>query len=322
MEGGESLKKDLSTQSAEHLTFLRSLGFASLEQLITGEWVKCLGGDEQRPSGTFAYKTWANELQAGGVGLLTRAKVRGAEHEFKTLPGTPQGGSSFFRLSLLQQEIAAPSQQEEQTTAELNNIHSFWEKSMLNGSSEYLEAKGVGAYGVRFRNKPEFGRTAVVPIKDIGGNLKGLQLLNGNGKRKIMLEGSRVKGNGHRIGNIDPVGTLLLCEGYATGAFLHELLVAPVCVCFSSDNLEDVASVLRKKYPDLCLIIAGDNDRHLKPNKGVKSASGAAAAVGGKAFIPDFGALPPGKGATDWLDLARLLGAATAIAQLNKIYGV
>jgi len=323
VEEEESLEKDLSTQSAEHLMFLQRLGFIPLGQLIIGEWVKCLGGDEQRPSGAYAYKTWANELQAGGVGLLTRAKVHGAEHEFRTLPGIPQGGSSFSRLSPLLQETAAAIPSAEQTVAELSYIHNFWGRSMPRGTSEYLEAKGVGAYGVRFRQSSEFGRAAVVPVKDLAGNLKGLQLLNGNGKPKQMLKGSKVTANCYHIGKIDPVGTLLLCEGYATGAFLYELLSAvPVCVCFSSCNLAPVAVALRDKYPVLRIIVTGDNDRHLPRNEGVEAARAAAAAVGGKTAIPDFGAIPPGKDATDWLDLGRMLGAATAIAQLNKIYGL
>lgn len=312
-------KKELSSQGDLHLTYLHSLGL-EVDKLTLNLWVKChKGGEAGDPRN--AYRCGEKLMACGAVGLGTVVRL-GSEwlSPYLTRPDEePSANNSFFGLSPLEQETAAPSQPVEQTVAELSYIHNFWGRSMSRGISEYLKNKGVGAHGVRFRQSSEFGQAAVVPMKDLSGNLKGLQLLNGNGKPKQMLKGSRVTGNCHLIGKIGTDGELLLCEGYATGAFLYEQLAVPVCICFSSSNLMPVAGAVRKKYPGLRLVIAGDNDRHLPRNEGAESARAAAAAVDGKVAIPDFAAIPPAKDATDWLDLARLLGTMSAIAQLNGI---
>ena len=43
-------------------------------------------------------------------------------------------------------------------------------------------------------------------------------------------------------------GKLIVCEGYATGASLHDATGEAVAVAFNSGNLEAVALDLRAKY--------------------------------------------------------------------------
>jgi putative DNA primase/helicase len=56
----------------------------------------------------------------------------------------------------------------------------------------------------------------------------------------------------------------------------------------NSGNLLPVAMGLRKRYPALPLIIAGDDDRLTKGNPGRAAANAAAAAVGGLVTFPDW----------------------------------
>ncbi len=311
MERRESLKKDMKDQELEHLHWLQSLGF-QVEQLSFGKWIKCSGKDELRPSGAFAYRTWANQLQSGGTALFTQAKVHGEEYEYKTLPGKPNDEKSFFRLSPIQEPKIVAGPPPEAITA----IKSRWDKAAAVGESTYLKRKGVYAYGLRFYNTREYGANAIVPIRTIEGRLVGLQWLNEYGPKRFE-KGSNYKGAFHLIGQIKLDSRLIIVEGYATGAFLYHLLNLTVCVAFTAHNLLPVAQVLRAAYPNLSLIFAADNDRHLSKNEGVEAARTAAATVVGQVVVPDFGMILPAKDATDWLDLARLLGNEIAVAQLN-----
>ncbi|MBA3816277.1 MAG: hypothetical protein H0X29_07110 [Parachlamydiaceae bacterium] len=61
------------------------MGFC-IKALVVGNWTKCAGNGEPRPIGSYAYKTWVNELHKGCHGLVTLAKVHGADHKYETLP--------------------------------------------------------------------------------------------------------------------------------------------------------------------------------------------------------------------------------------------
>lgn len=309
----ESLEKGgLEEQVASHISWLRSLGF-DVEHLTVGRWVKCRGQEEQRPSGAYAYATWVNPLMSGGEGLFTRAKRHGDNFEHKTIPGeTP-----FFRLSPSKNVFRANEGSITQQSSEaLDRVVAFWSKANDVGRSPYLERKGVRAYGMKFRSSLRFGNTAVIPMRDVQGILKGVQCINDDGSKRI-LTGSVLKESFHIIGDLCLDKKLLLVEGYATGAFLHELTALSVCVCFAACNLVHVAQSLRLAFPSLMLVIAADNDRHLQRNEGLQSASKAAAIVKGLVLLPDFGDVLPSKSSSDWLDLARIKSVEEARCQIQ-----
>lgn len=83
----------------------------------------------------------------------------------------------------------------------------------------------------------------------------------------------------------------LLCEGYATGASLHEHTGLPVAVGIDAGNLEPVALAIRGTYPRLRLLICGDHDAFKAGgNTGQEKAKAAAYALTGGAgwCVPDF----------------------------------
>lgn len=106
----------------------------------------------------------------------------------------------------------------------------------------YLNAKGVRAHGVRI----EANHTLLIPMRDSEGRLHSLQAISPDGAKRFM-PGGRVKGCYHAIGR--PSGKLAICEGYATGATLHEDTGHAVAVAFNAGNLLPVAQALRAKYP-------------------------------------------------------------------------
>jgi putative DNA primase/helicase len=114
-----------------------------------------------------------------------------------------------------------------------------------------------------------------------------------------------VKGCYHAIGK--PTGKLIVCEGYATGASIHEATGHAVAVAFNAGNLSAVALALRAKYPKLQIIIAADDDSQTDGNPGMTEARAAALAVSGLVAVPDFGQNRPDK-ATDFNDLHQIAG--------------
>ena len=127
--------------------------------------------------------------------------------------------------------------------------------------------------------------------------------------------GGRVKGCYHSIGK--PAGVLIVCEGYATGASIHESTGHAVAVAFNAGNLPAVALALRAKYPDLKIIVGADDDHLTDGNPGKAKATAAALAVGGLVAVPSF---PAGRGDkdTDFNDLHQLAGADAVKACIDS----
>jgi putative DNA primase/helicase len=154
-----------------------------------------------------------------------------------------------------------------------------------------------------------------VPVCDIDGALLAAQSITADG-RKSITRGASMVGGHHLIGEITPGGRLLIAEGYATGATLHEATGLPVAVALFAGNLDPVAQAYRERFPELRIIVAGDNDhkkeRELgadgKPKENVGKAKAEAAALrcGGAALLPPF---KPDQEGSDWNDLAKLFGA-------------
>jgi putative DNA primase/helicase len=165
----------------------------------------------------------------------------------------------------------------------------------------YLAGKGVKAHGIR-----RSGERLLIPVADAAGTLHGLQAIGPDGSKRFNA-GASVGGHFHLIGT--PAARLYLCEGYATGATVHEATGAAVAVAFHAGNLKAVALVLSEAYPGAELVVCADDDRHTAGNPGLTQARAAAAAVGGLLVVPRF--RRPGPRETDFNDLASAEGLAS-----------
>ena len=103
-----------------------------------------------------------------------------------------------------------------------------------------------------------------------------------------------------------PSGRLVVCEGYATGATLHEETGHAVAVAFNAANLLPVAQALRAKFPRIALVVASDDDWQTEGNPGLTAATEAARAIGGRLAVPDFTGYDRSNKDTDFNDLQRL----------------
>lgn len=162
-------------------------------------------------------------------------------------------------------------------------------------SHAYLIAKRVRPHGLRQR-----GDELLVPLY-AGGVLVNLQRIAPDGGKRFLF-GGRIKGTYSPLGRITPGKPLCICEGWATGATLHESGYTVACA-MNAGNLKPVALALRAEYHTTEIIIAGDDDRLSEGNPGRTAANAAAALVGGLVTFPEWPADAPDT-LSDYNDLA------------------
>lgn len=176
----------------------------------------------------------------------------------------------------------------------------LWDKGLdVDMKHPYLAAKEVRPFGIR-----QLRESLLVPVRDTQGTLHGLQFIMPDGTKRFK-SGTAVSGCYHAIGKAN--GKILIAEGFATGATLHEITGHAVACAFSAGNLKPVAVVLRENYPETTLIICADDDHLTDGNPGLTKATEATRSVGGLLAIPRFPATRKDND-TDFNDLAKLAG--------------
>jgi putative DNA primase/helicase len=273
---------------------------------------------------------WKSFKAGGGVTigtLLHLAKSHGFElpkDGQRPAPPTPEALAERQR----QQDRARDREQAEtrqRHEAAASEAARQWASASDAGQSPYLERKGVKAHGLRFA-----GAVLLVPLSDAMGELWNLQSIAPSGEKRF-LSGGRKSGLWHMLGTVPDVDAgagagdrladaatdtpvILLAEGYATAATLHEATGWPVAVAFDAGNLGKVAHALRQRYPAALLVLCGDDDQATQAktgnNPGRDKATAAAGAVQGLAVFPVD--LPDG--GSDFNDMHQAHGLAAVRA--------
>ena len=208
---------------------------------------------------------------------------------------------------------------DEDHAATAKAVQSYWDGLTLEGASPYLKRKGVEAHGVRFD-----GEAIVIPLRDENNALWSFQKVQPDGTKRFK-SGGKIAGCFHLIGAAletaettgATVSIVLIAEGYATAATLHEATGAPVACAMNCGNLLATATALRKRYPNAKLIICADDDAATEAktgaNAGVKAAQEAATKLQ-CAWVKPIGLAA---GMTDFNDLAQSQGLGVVKAQLQ-----
>jgi putative DNA primase/helicase len=181
----------------------------------------------------------------------------------------------------------------------------IWNEANERGASEYLRRKNVKPYGVRFGKDGAL----IVPLQNETGQIVNLQFIAGQkptdgSTDKKFLAGARKRGCYHLFGELKGARALLVSEGYATAASLHEACNLPLAVAFDAGNLIHVARALRAAHPQVQIVIAGDDDGVAHgdtKNPGKAGAEAAAKSVGGVWVLPPRDHLP--NGGSDFNDM-------------------
>jgi len=277
------------------------------------EWYVCYAGTTQRgaPYLTCMYGTWSGG-QEKFIYRSYETQRALSDNERSHLRANEEKRSRDLELKL-------KVEKEEGTRRANKKWEEAAEKATLPGHLTYLNQKQVEAFGIRYRVENDGTVVIVVPLRNIEGELQAIQSIHEDGTKRIY--GAK-KGNFHLIGSLEETFSAYITEGYATGASIHQALKVPVVVAFDCGNLKAVASNLRKKYPQLTFIIAGDNDVETRGNPGRTKAEEAGQDTGCAVVFPKF---PDGfklsdeKVPTDFNDLYVNFGEGEVINQLKDL---
>ncbi len=178
----------------------------------------------------------------------------------------------------------------------------------------YLAAKGVQAHGLRvFQGAGNWRRKIgglplqgclVVPLRDAAGTIQTVEFIGPAGKKRF-LTGGRKQGCYYTIPGDS--AAILLAEGYATGASLHEATGYTVVCAQDATNLRSVAQAQRAAHPDALILLAGDHD---ESGTGQRAAKEAAEAVHGLVAVP-------GRVGADWNDIHQAEGLEAVRAAID-----
>jgi putative DNA primase/helicase len=296
-----------------------------------------------------AIDTWRS-IKAGGrttiATLFGIAKEHGFTFPESTEVQTPEQVAAAAAKA--QRDAAERQAKREAEAAELARLHEdaaqqcqvLWDGAAPEPPATgcaYLKRKGVQGHGLRY-----LGGVAVVPMRDAAGRLWSVQRLlpkrlrdpatGKDGTDKLYgppkrtpdeRVASRKTGLFHVLGQVQSAPVVLLAEGYATAASLHEAAGLPVVVCFDSGNLVHVAKALRSKWPALPFLVCGDDDKASeargRTNAGRVKAYAAAEAAGAAAGLAAV-VLPAGlpNDGSDFNDLATHAGLQAVAEQVAE----
>jgi len=186
---------------------------------------------------------------------------------------------------------------------------SIWINSKSITDHGYLQSKRVQLHGLRQNENGQL----IVPLLDVSAEIHSLQFINKNGSKYFLSDGA-IKGHFYPIGK--ETNTVCICEGYSTAASVHESTRHYTIVAFNANNLEIVAGIIRGKYPDLDIIICGDNDQFKEINTGKESATKAAKSINARLVLPQFKSLESKP--TDFNDLHTLEGGTEVKRQIEN----
>ena len=164
--------------------------------------------------------------------------------EYCSLANRSQEDNDYYRKQIDAAKKAREAEQVKVWAETAEECQALWDALPTGGESDYLNRKRVGNYGCRIKDGVLW-----LPLRDEQGKLWSIQYVD---DKKRFHPAGKVKGNYHLLPGS---GDTIVCEGYATGASIHEATGRPVAVAFSASNLPDVA----RKFPDCT--IAGDDDK-------------------------------------------------------------
>jgi len=299
----------------------------------------------------FEWRTESGDVLV--VGIFGDWRQGGDAHKVaisRKLKLTPDERAGIRRRIAEDRKRAAATRQRKAEKAAAKASNMWRNQCTPMGSDDihgYLVRKFIRAYNIRKSMKGAL----VIPLTDAAGNIVGLQLIldpevhaeaiKRLGRDKVFHPpGMSKKGNFHLIGSIRSGCVVLIAEGYATAATLHEATGLPVAVAFDCGNLQPVAEALIKHYKRLRILFCADDDylgrcshcrkqvvvsvnacphcakEHGRVNTGIVKASTAAVVVSGDWLAPVF-TDRNGERLTDWNDLMQAEGLHQVRSQIE-----
>lgn len=251
-------------------------------------------GNGKRRGNTAGWCILSADGQVGSFGDFST----GIEGKWRT--DDMAGSSAEWRRQAQEARRAARENRRREQQQAAAKARAIWLAASPCGDDHaYLVRKGIKAHGMRVDRHGNL----VVPVY-VRRALVSLQLIAPDGSKRF-LRGGRTQGGYCPISG--DRSSVILCEGFATGATLAEATGHFVVVAFNAGNLQSVAEYTRRQFPSGDIVVAADNDRATTGNPGLQKATEAARAIHARLAVPDF---PPHVDGSDFNDLAALSRAS------------
>lgn len=230
---------------------------------------------------------------------------------------------AILRQESAEKLAALDAERKEHQARAMARVYAKWMNAEpASPDHPYLARKGVAAYNLR---QDKHGNL-LVPGYDGQGRLQTLEYINKDGAKWYEKDCPK-RGAMAMLPDQDALKgeVVLIVEGYATGASVHQATGLPVAVAFDAGNIKDAALAIRRQMPHVKLTICADNDARISDdrNVGVLKAKEAAAAVGAKVVVADFSKSEQERRLTDFNDLHQARGLVAVrdsiMAKVNEV---
>lgn len=238
-------------------------------RLEIGRMIRCRVIDDRERRGWYIVHevtlSGGDKVLVGSYGIWHGAEANAQKIELTKIELTGEQKAAI-RQRIADDKKRADNEQKRRAEQAALRADKAWRHLLIDGDSGYLHNKGIAAHGIRYTT----GGAIAVPMLDTSGRIHGLQFILDKAKQKDLIEkhhgrdkqfwpaGVVKKAHFHLIGS--PTNLLLIAEGYATAASLHEATGFPVAVAFDAGNLQPVAQALKKRYPKANILICSDDD--------------------------------------------------------------
>lgn len=240
------------------------IAFAGLNKPKTNKAARCLLFPDRRGGWFMDYSTGLFEVWQAKRGREYTETERQAFRE------------QCERDRLAREQALIEAQQQAATKA-----RDIWQRATpADAMNAYLYRKQAQPHGTKTFHTGSLKGVLIAPLYDEVLSLVNLQFIQEDGTKRF-LSGGKKSGCFWWIGKKSP--TVLIAEGFATAASLHEATGHQAFIAFDAGNLANVAKIIRAKNPDAEIIIMGDND---ESGTGNKAAREAALVCGGKYLLP------------------------------------
>lgn len=298
----------------QFLDFLNSLGIQPYDEqdiVIDGELHRYRIHDEKSYKQSGAYCIYPEGLPAGfaqdwrkGIKETWRYDTSGLDDERKTY-----FNSEEFKQKAEQERLEADERRKREKLSRSEAARQLWDTLQAVPSNHpYLKAKHIQNYGFRYN---PYLKAIGVPLRDISGRIMSIQWIPDDlTQHKTFYKGASLDGAFWSAGLFtlehDYAGVILLGEGMATMAKVHELTDLPCVAAMSCYRLLEIAVILNNEYPNCKIIICADNDLGTEQEHGYNPGLREAMSVVKKALAhaviyPEFVSAEDG---SDWDDFA------------------
>ncbi len=224
----------------------------------------------------------------GGTGagtLFFYAKQYGYQFDSDFQPYTPTAADMAQRTAKREADARELARKREAAAVRAANL---WDAAEGISEHAYLTRKQIQAHGAKlFVGELTIGgmdcNGALLLAMRLNGKISSLQFIQSSGEKRFLPDGEK---GGWLIGKIVKGAPIAICEGFATGASIHEATGYAVVVAFDAGNLRKIAEAVCAKHPDAVLVLCADDD---VSGTGQRKAQDAAQAVGGLLALPVFG---------------------------------